>query len=140
MQTAFKEYKTGNSYYSLFMPNGISTTYWVASRCIGTHSIICYFYVSFVSSGDVSSRTMYDSSGGPNGNSHALFPVITLSSELIEGNASSGFSINQCRFWGQSQIYHFCPNQGQGNKFKIIQVVKCHILFHYLFLLDIFNI
>ena len=94
MQTAFKEYKTGNSYYSLFMPNGISTTYWVASRCIGTHSIICYFYVSFVSSGDVSSRTMYDSSGGPNGNSHALFPVITLSSELIEGNASSGFSIN----------------------------------------------
>ena len=93
MQTAFKEYKTGSSYYSLFMPSGESTTYWMASRCVYTDSGNCVFCVSFLSSGSVIGG-MYFSDGSPNNYSCALFPVITLSSELIEGNASSGFSIN----------------------------------------------
>ena len=93
MQTAFKEYKTGNSYYSLFMPNGISTTYWVASRCIYTDSSSCYFDVSFVNSGSVDGYNMYDSYDGTYNYSRALFPVITLSSELIEGDATSGFVV-----------------------------------------------
>ena len=94
MQTAFKEYKTGNSYYSLFMPNGTSTNYWLASRCIYTVSSNCYFYVSRVDSGDVRGSNVYDSNDNTGILTRALFPVITLSSELIEGNASSGFSIN----------------------------------------------
>ena len=94
MQTAFKEYKTGNSYYSLFMPNGISTTYWMASRCIHANSSFCFFFVSYVDSGGVGGFGMYYSNGSATSISRALFPVITLSSELIEGNASSGFSIN----------------------------------------------
>ena len=94
MQTAFKEYKTGNSYYSLFMPNGTSTNYWMASRCIRTDSSLCIFYVSNVGSGSVYGNLMYNSGVGASFDSRALFPVITLSSELIEENASSGFSIN----------------------------------------------
>ena len=94
MQTAFKEYKTGNSYYSLFMPNGKSTTYWMASRCILGDSSECSFNVRIVHSGAVSGASMSYSVFGTGSDSCALFPVITLSSELIEGNASSGFSIN----------------------------------------------
>ena len=94
MQKAFKEYKTGNSYYSLFMPNVTSTNYWLASRCVITYSSSCNFYVSSLNSGGVGGCIMYTSYGLTNNDSRALFPVITLSSELIEGNASSGFSIN----------------------------------------------
>ena len=94
MQTAFKEYKTGNSYYSLFMPNGISTTYWMASRCILAGSSGCSFNVRIVHSGAMSGASVSYSVFGTGSDSCALFPVITLSSELIEGNASSGFSIN----------------------------------------------
>ena len=94
MQRAFKEYKTGSSYYNLFMPNRTSTTYWMASRCVYTYSSNCDFYVSRVNSGSVDGHSMSNSNGYPNYTSRALFPVITPSSELIEGNASSGFSIN----------------------------------------------
>ena len=93
MQTAFKDANNGTNYYSLFMPSGTSTTYWMASRCVIPNSSICDFNVSFVYSGYVGSYQCY--SFGDAGNySCALFPVITLSSELIEGDASSGFSIN----------------------------------------------
>lgn len=96
MQTAFKDANNGVNYYSLFMPNGTSTNYWLASRCIYTRSGDCCFDVSLVDSGSVDISYVYFSSVGANSNipSRALFPVITLSSELIEGNASSGFSIN----------------------------------------------
>ena len=94
MQTAFKEYKTGSSYYSLFMPSGTSTNYWMASRCVITDSSSCYFYVSGVYSGLVHGYSMYYSGDNPrNYTSRALFPVITLSSELIEGDATSGFVV-----------------------------------------------
>ena len=94
MQTAFKSADNGVSYYSLFMPSGTSTSYFLASRCIAAYSSFCDFLVSRVNSGRVNGFRMYDSSGYTRDYSLALFPVITLSSELIEGNASSGFSIN----------------------------------------------
>ena len=94
MQSAFKSANNGVNYYSLFMPNGTSTNYWLASRCISTDSSYCAFYVSLVGSGYVGGSFLYSSYDYPNYPSRALFPVITLSSELIEGNATSGFSIN----------------------------------------------
>ena len=95
METAFEDANNGVKYYSLFMPNGTSTTYWMASRCVAPYSAHCRFLVSVVSSGNVSGGVMCYSYGNFTlGFSHTLFPVITLSSELIEGNASSGFSIN----------------------------------------------
>ena len=99
MSTAFKDYTKQDSsianYYNLIMPKGTGTTYWVASRCARANSSGCLFNVRFVPSGGVNADVMC-ASGGYSGNdfaSHALFPVITLNSSLIEGDASTGFSV-----------------------------------------------
>ena len=97
MSTAFKDYTKQDSsianYYNLIMPKGTGTTYWVASRCVSTRSSLCYFDVRSVDSGGVGAYSVYDSYGIPYDGSLALFPVVTLSSSLIEGDASTGFSV-----------------------------------------------
>ena len=97
MSTAFKDYTKQDSstanYYEIIMPKGTGTTYGVASRCVAAYSSDCDFGVRYVYSGSVDAYNMYDSSGNTNNSSLALFPVITLSSSLIEGDASSGFSV-----------------------------------------------
>lgn len=97
MSTAFEDYTKQDSstanYYNLIMPSGTGTTYWVASRCVITSSSYCNFDVRSVDSGGVGAYGVYGSSGGTNGGSRALFPVITLNSSLIEGDASTGFSV-----------------------------------------------
>ena len=97
MSTAFEDYTKQDSstanYYNLIMPSGTGTTYWVASRGVDTNYSYCIFRVRFVSSGYVGAGSMYDSYAGTNNYSRALFPVITLNSSLIEGDASTGFSV-----------------------------------------------
>ena len=97
MSTAFEDYTKQDSstanYYNLIMPKGTNTTYWVASRCVGTNSSYCYFLVRFVTSGAVYAYYVCDSSDATHDDSRALFPVITLNSSLIEGDASTGFSV-----------------------------------------------
>ena len=97
MSTAFRDYtkqdSTTANYYDIIMPSGTSTTYWVASRCVNSSSRGCYFCVRSVASGRVLAGDIYASYGYARGYSLALFPVITLSSSLIEGDASSGFSV-----------------------------------------------
>ena len=94
MSTAFQDYKTGSNYYNLIIPKGTSTTYWVASRNVGADSNICGFHVCSVYSGSVSAYGLYFSYVDTDNDSRALFPVVILSSELIEGNATSGFSVS----------------------------------------------
>ena len=98
MSTAFENYTKQDgstvNYYNLIMPSGTSTTYWVASRCVDTYSSYCYFLVRKVGSGGVGSNSGYYSGGGTySSSSLALFPVVTLSSKLISGDATSGFSV-----------------------------------------------
>ena len=98
MSTAFEDYTKQDSstanYYNLIMPSGTGTTYWVASRCVLTpHSSYCFFDVRLVYSGGVNAGRMCSSNDGTYDNSRALFPVITLNSSLIEGDASTGFSV-----------------------------------------------
>lgn len=97
MSTAFEDYTKQDSstanYYNLIMPSGTGTTYWVASRCVHADSSDCSFIVRGVDSGGVSANGMCGSGGGASGGSRALFPVITLNSSLIEGDASTGFSV-----------------------------------------------
>ena len=97
MSTAFEDYTKQDSstanYYNLIMPSGTGTTYWVASRCVDTYSSHCNFYVRLVSSGHVGAYDMYNSNVNTYNDSRALFPVITLNSSLIEGDASTGFSV-----------------------------------------------
>ena len=98
MSTAFEDYTKQDSstanYYNLIMPKGTNTTYWVASRCVNAYSSSCYFRVRAVLSGGVGAISVYNSGDSTNdGYSRALFPVITLNSSLIEGDASTGFSV-----------------------------------------------
>ncbi len=97
MSTAFEDYTKQDSstanYYNLIMPSGTGTTYWVASRCVDANSGTCLFSVRSVYSGSVSAGNMYASRDSTYHGSRALFPVITLNSSLIEGDASTGFSV-----------------------------------------------
>ena len=93
MQTAFETANSGVNYYDLLMPDGNNTYYWVASRCVHAFSSNCYFGVRFVDSGDVYADNMFISRGSSNDYSYGLFPVVSLSSELIEGNATDGFAV-----------------------------------------------
>lgn len=99
MKTAFKDFsEVGSSakgnFYDIIMPKGTSTTYWVASRCVYANSSYCNFDVRCVISGSVGAYDMYYSFTDDYSNSFALFPVVSLSSELIEGNSTTGYTVN----------------------------------------------
>ena len=100
MANAFQDYTkrdtTTANYSDLIMPSGASTTYWVASRCVRASSVTCTFYVRSVDSGEVGASYMYTSAGGTDDSSRslALFPVVTLSSNLIKGSGTT-FSVKQ---------------------------------------------
>lgn len=101
MQTAFEEYTkkddTKVKYYDLIMPKGTSTTYWVASRCVNTDSVICNFYVHIVYSGVVSAAYVCGSGASADNNadgSLALFPVISLGSKLIKSGTEGTFAVS----------------------------------------------
>ena len=93
MQTAFETANSGVNYYDLLMPDGNNTYYWVASRCVGTNSSICNFRVRRVVSGSMNAYFMFVSNEDCNNDFYGLFPVVSLSSELIEGNATDGFAV-----------------------------------------------
>ena len=93
MQTAFETANSGVNYYDLLMPDGNNTYYWVASRCVNASSSKCYFDVRFVGSGDVDADYMFHSIEGNNDSYYGLFPVVSLSSEVIGGDSGSGFVV-----------------------------------------------
>ena len=93
MQTAFETTDNGVNYYNLLMPDGSGTYYWVASRCVSTNSSNCYFYVRRVYRGNVYARSMFISNGNNNYACYGLFPVVSLSSEVIGGDSGSGFVV-----------------------------------------------
>lgn len=98
MQGAFETVSNGTSYYSLLMPDGSNTYYWVASRCVDAYSDICYFDVSVVIEGGMYANYGFDSDGNGNCNYYGLFPVVSLSSELISVNESGDFEVILCSF------------------------------------------
>ena len=93
MQTAFKTANNGKNYYNLLIPKGTSTYYWLASRCVSANSYFCSFYVRGVNGGYVSAYTMSISNDYIDYDSRGLFPVVTLSSELLSGNATNEFIV-----------------------------------------------
>ena len=92
MQTAFRTAEGGANYYNLLI--NTSKNYWLASRCVNTDSSICYFGMRYVLSGDVEACGMCYSDGSTSYDSLALFPVVSLSSSLLSGNATSGYVVN----------------------------------------------
>ena len=92
LQTAFRTAEGGENYYNLLI--NTSKDYWLASRCVYTDSGYCYFYMRDVNSGGVNAYDMCVSYGNTDYNSLALFPVVSLSSSLLSGNATSGYTVN----------------------------------------------
>lgn len=80
-------------YSNILITNGSSTNYWVASRCVGLGSSICYFSVRNVNSGYFSANDMFYSGAGVTGDSRAVFPVVSLSSQLLEKVADGTYNV-----------------------------------------------
>ena len=85
--------KLKGEYSSLLLLNGSSTQYWVASRCATLYPSGCNFSVRYVNSGGLAARNMLASDGTPDNIARSLFPVVSLSSELIAGDSTSGWSV-----------------------------------------------
>ena len=92
MQTAFRTAEGGENYYNLLI--NTSKNYWLASRCVSTGSSNCSFLMRSVYSGIINAYYMCSSNDNPNYSSLALFPVVSLSSSLLSGNATSGYTVN----------------------------------------------
>ena len=92
MQTAFGTAEGRTNYYNLLI--NTNRNYWLASRCVNTYPSDCDFYMRDVYNGGVNACDMYDSSNNTDNYSLALFPVVSLNSSLLSGNATSGFVVN----------------------------------------------
>ncbi len=79
----------------ILLPEGEDTkNYWVASRCVILDGDNCYFDVHAMFSGYVNAYILFDSNGRSSGPSRALFPVVSLSSELlVEGAESNTYDV-----------------------------------------------
>ena len=93
--TAFRKAENGISYYDLIMPKETNTTYWIASRGVQGNTSGGFFaiYCANTGKGSILGDILYLSDGNVLENRRALFPVVSLNSELIMGNATDGFSI-----------------------------------------------
>ena len=80
-------------YSNILLPKGSSTTYWVASRCVNLDSSICRFDVRIVASGSFDAYYVFNSGSGVNGYSRAVFPVVSLSSQLLEKSADGTYNV-----------------------------------------------
>ena len=93
MKTAFETAGNGVNYYNLLIPDDYKTYYWVASRCISAKASYCGFFVGTVDDGDIDCGYLSDSELYNDYDNYGLFPVVSLSSELIKGNAESGYTV-----------------------------------------------
>ncbi len=80
-------------YSNILLPNGSSTTYWVASRCVNLYSSYCNFDVRFVISGYFRAYYMFGSGAGEYSLSRAVFPIVSLSSQLVEKSADGNYNV-----------------------------------------------
>lgn len=65
-------------------------TYWVASRCVNASSSFCSFYVRIVWGGGLASNYIFISYGNEDYTALPLFPVVSLSSDVIEETTTEG--------------------------------------------------
>ena len=79
-----------NAKYGVLLPNTSNTSYWVASRCVNLEDYRCGFYVRTVDSGYLNVDGMFYSYDSPSNGSRALFPVVSLSSNLLDLKSTSG--------------------------------------------------
>ncbi len=78
----------------ILLPQGDSTQYWVASRCVDLVSSYCGLRVYGVHSGVLGADGMFSSDGSTAYPSLALFPVVSLDSKLlVEGKEPNTYDV-----------------------------------------------
>lgn len=92
--SSFSE-KLGSTYSSILLPKKTGTHYWVASRCVNPCKRYCYFNIRYVYYGSLNASGMYIYGINTGYNKLPLFPVVSLSSNLIIGDKTSGFKVEQ---------------------------------------------
>ena len=80
-------------YSNILLPKGSSTIYWVASRCVALDSSSCHFSVRRVHSGSFNAGYVFYSGTGVDSNSRAVFPIVSLSSQLLEKAADGTYNV-----------------------------------------------
>ena len=80
-------------YSSLILPKDGNTKYWVASRCVGTKAEYCYFSVNRVNKGNLNGHNTFGSNEEEKPYSYSLFPVVSLSANLIKED-ENGYYVN----------------------------------------------
>ncbi len=84
----------GDKMAGILLPNGNSTQYWVASRCVFLYFNHCDFDVRNVNSGYLGALGVFVSGGSTGYNSRALFPVVSLNSKLlVEGDEENTYDV-----------------------------------------------
>lgn len=68
----------GSAYSGIILPNGVSTNYWVASRCIDVGDSSCSFGVRYVNSGCLASNNVFNSNGDEFAYDGTLFPIVSI--------------------------------------------------------------
>ncbi len=68
----------------IILPDGANTHYWVASRCAYPNDVSCNFFVRVVYSGGLGACNMLNSSDHSSDGALGLFPVVSLSSGVLE--------------------------------------------------------
>lgn len=83
-------------YSNILLPKGSSTTYWVASRCVylfSRDSSSRYFRVHGVYLGSLGANIMFAAGMGASSDSRAVFPVVSLNSQLLEKAADGTYNV-----------------------------------------------
>ena len=80
-------------YSNILLPKGSTTNYWVASRSVYLFSNHCHFDLSTVYSGFFGGIYLFDSASGGSGFSRAVFPVVSLNSQLLEKSADGTYNV-----------------------------------------------
>ena len=80
-------------YSNILLAKGSSTNYWVASRSVYLFSNYCHFDISTVYSGFFGGIYLFDSESGGSGSSRAVFPVVSLSSQLLEKATDGTYNV-----------------------------------------------
>ena len=81
------------SYSSIVLPNGNTTKYWVASRCVTLYSSDCGFHIRSIYNGYLGAADMIYSGSNVDGSGKAIEPVVSLNVQLLEKNANKTYNV-----------------------------------------------
>ena len=79
----------------IVLPNGTSTGYWIASRCINTNDSNCSFGVRNVNNGSLECSDLFNSYGDEQNASFGLFPVVTIKAELLSKENENVYKVGE---------------------------------------------